>query len=362
MNKNRHLIISGPCSAESREQVLQTAIGLKETGKVDIYRAGLWKPRTRPGTFTGVGEVGISWLQEVTKTTGMKVCTEIALPEHAEKCMKAGINIFWIGARTVSNPFSVQELAECLKGTDSHVYIKNPVNPDLSLWIGGVERFLSCGLENTSAIHRGFYPFEKSSVRNIPKWEVVIEFKSNFPGIKVICDVSHIAGKKEYLYDIAQKALDLNMDGLMIECHINPQSALSDAKQQVTPVGFSDLINSLVFRESISDSIEFRNKLEDLRARVDSIDSQIIELLAARMKLTEKIGTYKKSHNIAILQVKRWNEILGTRLTLAGRNGLSKRFTRAFLNLIHGESINRQTVVFNREKNKKSRNAEAKRD
>jgi chorismate mutase len=349
-DQRSHVIISGPCSAESEEQVFETAKQLKKTGLVQIFRAGLWKPRTRPSSFIGVGEAGIPWLKRVEKELSLPVCTEIALPEHAEFCMKAGLHIFWIGARTVSNPFSVQSLADALKGTSVCVLIKNPLNPDSELWVGAIERMQKAGIKNIAAIHRGFYPFERTTLRNIPKWELAIELKSTFPGIPVICDVSHMAGNKTYLKDIAQKALDLNMDGLMLESHCCPEKALSDAKQQITPGQLQDLVKSLEFRQSYSDNIEFKNHLEQLRAQVDSIDAQVIELLTSRMKLVEKIGMYKKANNIAIVQVRRWNEIMSTSLTRAKKSGLSTTFLSKVLGAIHQESIRKQTVIFKRKK------------
>jgi chorismate mutase len=285
------------------------------------------------------------------------VCTEIALPEHAEQCLKNGINILWIGARTVSNPFSVQELANCLEGTKACVMVKNPLNPDPDLWIGAIERLQKAGIKSIAAIHRGFYPFERTSLRNIPKWELAIELKSTFPEIPVICDVSHIAGNRDYLHDIAQKALDLNMDGLMIESHIEPDKALSDAKQQITPQALNTLLDSLTFRFRTSENIEFTNNLEQLRAQIDSIDAQIVELFASRMKLVERIGYYKQAHNIAIVQVKRWNEISSTMLTQARKRGLSVKFLNSVLHLIHNESIRKQTLIFRKNiKNRKDAN------
>jgi chorismate mutase len=344
--KRSHIIISGPCSAESEAQVVETARQLKETGKVHIFRAGLWKPRTRPSAFTGVGSKGLPWLKRVAKEIKLPVCTEIALPEHIEECLNAGIHIFWIGARTVSNPFSVQELATALEGTQACVMVKNPLNPDPDLWIGAIERMQKAGIKQIAAIHRGFYPFEKTSLRNIPKWELAIDLKINFPEIPVICDVSHISGNREFLADIAQQALDLNMDGLMIESHIDPDKALSDARQQITPAALNKLLQSLTFRYRSGEDLKFKSQLEKYWAQIDSVDAQIVELLATRMKIVENIGDYKKSQNIAIVQVRRWNEIIETRLSHGRKRGLSKKFLSAVLQLIHNEAIRKQTVIF----------------
>lgn len=351
VSPRKHMIISGPCSAETESQVMETARQLKATGRVDLFRAGLWKPRTRPSSFTGVGKEGLPWMKKVMSEIGLPVCTEVALPDHVELCLKNGIYVMWIGARTVSNPFSVQELADALKGTDTYVLIKNPLNPDPELWEGAIERFQKAGIKNIAAIHRGFYPFEKTGLRNIPKWELAIEVKSLFPGIPMICDVSHISGNREHLASIAQKSLDLNMDGLMIESHIDPSKALSDSKQQITPHELDNLLRSLVFRGNVSENLEFADLLGPLRDQVDSIDAQIVELLASRMRVVDRIGAYKKVNNIAIVQVKRWNEIVSSRIGLGRRRGLSANFLSKVLKAIHEESIRKQTLIF-RKKNK----------
>ena len=354
----RPLIISGPCSAESETQVMETARLLKASGQVHLFRAGLWKPRTRPGSFSGVGEEGLPWLQKVTQETGLPVCTEVALPLHVEQCLRHGITTFWIGARTVSNPFSVQELAEALAGTHVCVMIKNPLHPDFDLWTGAIERFQKAGLHNLVAIHRGFYPFEKSGMRNTPKWELAIDMKSRFPELPLICDISHLAGNRTNLQPVAQKALDLEMDGLMIECHINPSLALSDARQQITPEELNNLLHNLTFRDDTTPAPERHQKLEMLRNQVDSIDEQIIDLMSGRMKLIETIGTYKKEHNIAILQVKRWNEIIASRTRQARKGGLSAAFLEKVLKAIHQESIRKQSLIYKKRQDTRDKTQE----
>lgn len=342
----RPLIMSGPCSAESEAQVMETARLLKATGKVHLFRAGLWKPRTRPSAFCGVGKTGLAWMQQVTKETGMPVCTEVALPEHVELCLKYGIRHLWLGARTVSNPFSVQELAAALSGTNACVFVKNPLHPDLDLWKGAVERLQKAGVTQLATIHRGFYPFEKSGLRNIPKWELAIAMKSYFPDLPMICDASHMAGNRSAIAGIAQKALDLDMDGLMLESHIHPEQALSDARQQLHPEDLQNLLESLVFRTDTEHGTLQNSALGLLRDRIDSIDEQIVDLLSNRMKIIEEIGTYKKTHNIAIVQVKRWNEIVGSRKKQARKGGLSAAFLQQVLQAIHQESIRKQTLIF----------------
>jgi chorismate mutase len=345
---NKTVMICGPCSAESREQVLSTAAGIYNINKgIDVFRAGVWKPRTRPSKFQGVGSEALKWLVEAKEQYGFLLTVEVALPSHVEECLKSGIDILWIGARTVSNPFSVQEIVEALKGVEIPVLIKNPINPDINLWAGAIERFCKSGNNKVAAVHRGFYPFERSTTRNIPKWEIPIELKSLFPEISVICDPSHIAGSRKYIKAIAQEALNLNMEGLMIETHINPESALSDAKQQLTPEQLSLLIDNLNFRNQSTDSSDFINNLEALRNQIDSIDYQLIELIGERMKIVENIGKYKKDNNITILQIKRWTNILESRKDLAIKIGISESFIKSILKLIHEESIRVQKEIFN---------------
>ncbi|MDA3779951.1 MAG: chorismate mutase, partial [Bacteroidales bacterium] len=333
------MIIAGPCSAETEEQVLKTATELYKTQKVDVFRAGIWKPRTRPGNFEGVGEKGLVWLDKVKKETNLLVAIEVANPKHVEIALKYNIDMFWIGARTASNPFSMQELANSLKGVDIPILVKNPINPDINLWIGAIERLYNVGIRKLAAVHRGFFPFEKTAMRNIPKWEIPIELKSKFHNLPILCDPSHITGKKDLIKDVSQKALDLNFNGLMIESHCNPKEALSDVAQQLTPKEFNLLIDKLVFRKTISDNNNFLCKLESLREQIDSIDQQMLELFAQRMKIVDKIGEYKCENEVTILQLRRWEKIIETRRN-AGKNlGLSEDFIKKIFQLIHKEAI-----------------------
>jgi chorismate mutase len=343
------LIISGPCSAETEKQVIATAIELAKTNRVNVLRAGIWKPRTRPNTFEGVGEKGLAWLKKAGVETGLPVATEVANAQHVDACLKNGIDILWIGARTTVNPFSVQEIADAVKGVDIPVFVKNPINPDLQLWMGALERINNAGITKIAAIHRGFSSFEKTPFRNAPKWEIAIELKTICPELDIICDPSHIAGNRALLPFIAQKALDLDMNGLMIESHIHPQTALSDASQQITPDALFQMLNELTIRESTSINKEFKSQLESLRTMIDELDEEIIQKMASRMKIAEKIGEYKKENNVTILQVKRWEEIINKRLALAEALGLNDDFTKKLLQLIHKESIRTQTNVMNRE-------------
>lgn len=347
---NKIVMICGPCSAESRDQVLATAEGISGINKnIDIFRAGIWKPRTRPSKFQGVGSEGLKWLREVKEKYGFLLTVEVALPSHVEECLKSGIDILWIGARTVSNPFSVQEIVDSIKGVDIPILIKNPINPDISLWAGAIERFSKAGNKRIAMVHRGFYPFERSATRNIPKWEIPIELRSLFPNISVICDASHISGSRKYILPISQEALNLNMEGLMIETHIKPEMALSDAKQQLTPDQLNTLINSLIFRSISTENAEFQSNLESLRNQIDSIDYQLIEMIGERMKIVENIGKYKKDNNLTILQIKRWTNILESRRELALKIGLSEKFIHTMLKLIHEESIRIQKEIYNNE-------------
>ncbi|NOZ47074.1 MAG: 3-deoxy-7-phosphoheptulonate synthase [Chlorobi bacterium] len=350
------VIISGPCSAESEDQLLQTALAINKIGKIDILRAGIWKPRTRPDNFEGVGYKGLFWLEKVKEQTNLLTTVEVATPAHIEKCLKHNVDILWIGARTTSNPFSVQELAEALKGVDIPVLIKNPLNPDIGLWIGALERIYNAGIKKIAAIHRGFYPFEETSFRNIPKWEIPIELKTKFHKLSILCDPSHISGNTEYIYEIAQRALDLNMDGLMIETHINPKKAKSDASQQLTPDELENLFSKLKYRKSNSENSDFRNHLVQYREQIDSLDAQIIELLAQRMNIVEQIGKYKSQNNVAILQLKRWENILSTRIKHGLKLNLPKQFVKKLLQLIHKESITKQTEIMHKMNGKLSIN------
>jgi chorismate mutase len=341
----RTVIISGPCSAESEEQLTKTASEISKTGKVDILRAGIWKPRTRPDSFEGVGYKGLYWLDKVKEKYNLLTTVEVATPSHIEQCLRHQVDILWIGARTVSNPFSMQELAEALKGIDIPVMVKNPLNPDISLWIGALERIYNAGIKKLAAIHRGFYPFEETTFRNIPKWEIPIELKSRFHKLSIICDPSHISGTTQYIQEIAQRALDLNMDGLMIESHIDPKNALSDASQQLTPSELAALFLKLKYRDPNSEDSDFLGHLVQYREQIDSIDAQMLELLSNRMNIVGKIGEYKSKNNVAILQLERWENIVTTRTSLGAKLGLPGNFIQKLLQLIHKESIIKQTEV-----------------
>ena len=344
---NSPLVISGPCSAESEEQVINTAKEIKALGKVNVLRAGIWKPRTRPGSFEGVGEIGLEWLKSAKKETGMLISTEVANGKHVEKCLEAGVDILWIGARTTVNPFSIQEVADALKGVDIPVMVKNPINPDLELWIGGLERINQAGIKKLGAIHRGFSTLEKTPFRNLPRWELAIELKRRYPNLDIICDPSHISGNRELIPYVCQKAMDLDMSGLMIESHINPMVALSDAAQQVKPSSLDTILTNLNFRKSSSDNLEFDNKLESLRKEIDELDQSILENLSSRMKLSNQIGEYKKKNGVTILQVDRWEEVLNKRISLGEAMKLDKSFIEDIIKLIHKESIRKQNIIMN---------------
>jgi chorismate mutase len=343
--KDSPLVISGPCSAESEDQVMKTAIELSKIPNVKIFRAGIWKPRTRPGLFEGVGVQGLNWLKQVKDQTSLLTAVEVANPEHVEAALKFNVDILWIGARTVVNPFSLQELASSLNGVDIPVMVKNPVNPDMNLWIGALERINMSGIKRIAAIHRGFYFFDKTPYRNAPMWEIPIELKRRVPNLPVICDPSHICGDRSMLLDVAQKALDLEMNGLMIESHYDPDNALTDAQQQITPTDLGKLIDSLVIRTQ-EGNIEFESKLEELRTEIDKIDSELINILSRRMQVVDEIGQYKKDHNITILQLKRWSNIVQNRLRTGIDSGLQKEFLQKLLEIVHIESIQRQTDIY----------------
>lgn len=341
------LIISGPCSAESENQVMETARELAKIPEVKIFRAGIWKPRTRPGSFEGVGVKGLKWLQKVKQETNLLTAVEVASQKHVEEALKHQVDILWIGARTVVNPFSIQELASSVEGVDIPIMIKNPVNPDLSLWIGAIERFHMAGIKRIAAVHRGFYLFDKSPYRNAPMWEIPIELKRQIPGLPIICDPSHIGGERELLPEIAQKALDLEMDGLMLEVHPNPDEALTDPQQQIKPNELSQLLKSLVIRRETGNT-EFQGKLDELRSEIDKIDAELIQILTNRMQLVDEIGNYKKDNNITILQLKRWSNIVKDRLARGVRSGINKDFLQKLLEIVHTESIRRQTDIYNK--------------
>jgi chorismate mutase len=348
MKADRPIIISGPCSAETEEQMVATAKQIAATGKVHALRAGIWKPRTRPGQYEGAGEEGLKWLISAKQETGLPVTTEVANAAHVEACLKAGVDILWVGARTTVNPFSVQEVADALKGVDIPVMVKNPINPDVELWLGAFERLNKAGITKMAAIHRGFSSFEKGPFRNAPMWDLAIELKTRIPELDMICDPSHIAGNRDLISFVSQKALDLDMAGLMIESHINPDAAWSDAKQQVTPAALSKIIDELVVRTQTTDNKTFKDTLSILREQIDQLDDEIMQKLSARMKISEKIGQYKKENNVTILQVNRWEEIIKTRIALCRAMGLNDEFTSDLLKLIHHESIQVQTKVMNK--------------
>lgn len=340
IDSKRPIVIAGPCSAESREQVLSTATALAAKG-VKIFRAGIWKPRTKPGGFEGVGAVGLPWLKEVKQVTGMLTATEVATPYHVFEAIKAGIDILWIGARTVANPFAMQELADALKGTDIPVLVKNPVNPDLELWIGAIERLYRAGITNLGVIHRGFSSYEKKLYRNLPLWHIPIELKRRFPNITVFCDPSHIGGKRELVAPIAQQALDLKFEGLIIESHCNPDCALSDAAQQITPDILDYTLSMLVIRENGQTT----ENINVLRKQIDEIDEQLLTILAKRMRISKEIGIYKKEHNMPILQSGRYNDILENRAQQGQAMNLSADFVTEIMKAIHEESVKVQMEI-----------------
>ena len=343
-NEGRALI-AGPCSAESEEQVLETAQKIAANFPHALYRAGAWKPRTRPNQFEGKGELALEWLSKVKKTTGLKVTTEVAIPRHVEQAIKYGIDVLWIGARTTVNPFLVQELAEALRGVDIPVMIKNPLHPDLQLWIGAIERFSNVGAVKLAAVHRGFYTFEHSEYRNAPRWELVYELKSLFPELPIICDISHIAGTTSLLQMVAQQAVDLNLDGLMVETHRNPSQALSDAQQQVTPDQLFEMISSLRFRYPGFTQEVINTRMAGIRKKIDELDTLLLSNLSHRMDLAREIGELKKEHNVSILQLERWKEVMEQCMNKADEKGLYREFVRNIFIQIHDESIRLQSAI-----------------
>lgn len=342
------LVIAGPCSAETEEQVLGTARQLRSIPEVKVFRAGIWKPRTRPGAFEGVGTIGLKWLQKVKEETGLMTTVEVANPQHVKEALDHGIDILWIGARTVVNPFSVQEIGDALKGLDVPVMVKNPLNPDLKTWLGALERMNQMGIRKLIAVHRGFSFFNRTPYRNAPMWEIPIEIKCLYPELPVIADPSHICGETSLLLPTSQKALDLEMSGLMIETHVDPSKALTDKQQQITPAELKNLLGSLVIRRE-SGSIEFANKLDKLRSEIDKIDEELIDTLYRRMLVVDEIGKYKKENRITILQLKRWNQVIRDRVENGVKLGLSRDFIMKLLEVLHEESIQRQIDVMNRE-------------
>ncbi len=342
VDARRPILIAGPCSAETEEQVMDAAVQLASKG-VKIFRAGIWKPRTKPGGFEGIGAKGLQWLKRVKKETGMYVTTEVATKDHVFEALKAGVDILWIGARTSVNPFAVQEIADTLKGVDIPVLVKNPVNPDLELWIGAFERLYGAGLHRLGAIHRGFSAYDKKIYRNLPLWHIPIELRRRMPELPIFCDPSHIGGKRELIAPLSQQAMDLSFDGLMIETHPNPDSAWSDASQQITPDVLDYVINLLVIRNETQTT----ENLAELRRQIDGIDEQLLELLTKRMRISREIGVYKKEHNMPILQSPRYSEILEKRSDMGETMGLSTEFVREILKEIHEESVRQQMIVMN---------------
>jgi len=344
LNLTHPLVIAGPCSAETEEQVLTIAHQLKNTD-VNFYRAGIWKPRTRPGNFEGIGTLGLKWLQKVKKETGLKTAIEVANRTHVELALAHDIDLLWIGARSTVSPFIVQEIAEALQGTDKIVLVKNPVNPDLALWLGAIERLASANIKKLGAIHRGFSTYEKTKYRNNPEWQIAIDLQTRFPDLPLLNDPSHITGNREMIFDVSQTALDLNFDGLMIETHHNPEKAWSDAEQQVTPETLVQIMKNLKIRKQTDPQAEFVNTLNNLRAQIDVVDNQVMELLGKRMKIADSIGALKKERNVAVLQTKRWSEILNKMVLEGKEKGLSEEFIQKLFKAIHQESISHQEKI-----------------
>ena len=343
----RPLIISGPCSAETEEQVIQTAQRLAATGKVDMLRAGIWKPRTKPGMFEGIGVKGLPWLSQAKKLTGLPTTVEVATGKQVEDALNFDVDVLWIGARTTVNPFSVQEVADALRGVDVPVLIKNPINPDLELWSGAVERVARAGIKQIGLIHRGFSSYGNTEYRNAPMWHLAIEMKRRNPEMLIINDPSHICGRRDILMDVAQKAIDLDFDGLIIESHIDPDKAWSDAKQQVTPERLGEMLDAIVWRKEDIASAEYHAALEKLRQQINHLDDELMQILGQRMKIAEKIGQYKKDNNITILQTNRWNEILERAFQKGEKLNLSKEFITKYFDAVHMESINHQNKIMN---------------
>ena len=348
LKAKRPLIISGPCSAETEEQTLETCRQLAATGLVDVLRAGIWKPRTKPGSFEGVGLKGLAWLAAAKAETGLPTAVEVATTKHVEAALEFGVDILWIGARTTVSPFSVQEIADALKGTNTPVLVKNPMNPDIDLWAGAVVRLQNAGLDNVGLIHRGFSYFGHSQYRNSPMRHLVIEMRSRFPELTMICDPSHICGNRTYLQEVSQTAADLRFDGLIVESHICPDKAWSDASQQLVPDDLAKLVRGVNWRQDTTNDPEFVNALNNLRQQIDQIDSELFDLLSRRMRVAEKIGEIKRDNNVAILQGGRWNSIVDKVVTQARELNLSEEFLKTVLEAIHIESISRQNSIMNR--------------
>ncbi len=340
----RPMCIAGPCSAETEEQVMETARGLSEFG-IHVFRAGIWKPRTHPGSFEGVGVTGLKWLNKVKETYGMKVCTEVATEKHVRECINYGVDIIWIGARTSTNPFLMQEIADALSGTDIPVLVKNPVNPDLDLWVGALERLNRAGIRKLGVVHRGFSTSASIPYRNDPGWKIAIELRTRYPQMAFFADPSHMAGDRRYLQELSQRAMDLGLDGLMVESHCNPSCAWSDARQQLTPQDLRTLLERLVIRENSSEDKNYRDGIDTLRARIDVIDEQLLTLLQERMEVSRSIGRYKKEHNVAILQAVRWEQILSDMVKRADAMDISREAVLAIMTAIHDESVRVQNKI-----------------
>ena len=345
----RPLIISGPCSAETEEQLVATAQRLAKTGKVDMLRAGIWKPRTKPGMFEGIGAKGLPWLQQAKKLTGLPTTVEVATGKQVEDALTFDVDVLWVGARTTVNPFSVQEVADALRGVNVPVLIKNPINPDLELWQGAVERISRAGIKEIGLIHRGFSSYGNTEFRNAPMWHLALEMKRRMPGMLMVNDPSHICGRRDILQSTAQKAIDLDFDGLMIESHIDPDNAWSDAKQQITPERLAEMLEAISWRNENVPSPSFHAALDKLREQINHIDDELMQLISQRMSIAEKIGEYKKNNNVTIFQQGRWNEVLEKALGKASKVGLSEEFITRYMDAIHMESINRQNKIMNNE-------------
>ena len=344
-NLTHPFVIAGPCSAETEDQVLKIAHELKDSD-VSVFRAGIWKPRTRPGGFEGVGEIGLKWLQKAKAETGLLMGTEVATAAHCKLALEHDIVVLWVGARTTANPFAVQEIADTLAGTNKIVLIKNPVNPDMALWLGGVERLYAAGIKNLGVIHRGFSTYEKTKYRNIPEWQIAIELQNKFPDLPLIIDPSHITGNRDMILEVTQEALDLNYDGMIIETHIDPDNAWSDAAQQVTPDALKQILKDLKIRK-VSGYNDFDQKMTKLRANIDVLDANLLDLLGKRMKVADEIGQVKKENNVAVLQSNRWNEIQARMIAEGAKKGLSGEFITKLFKDIHQESIEHQEKILN---------------
>lgn len=346
---NNPLLVAGPCSLETEEQAMDTARQLAKDPRVFVYRGGVWKPRTRPGSFEGIGQEGLEWLKQVKQETGLRVGTEVANAQHTEAALKAGLDVLWIGARSTASPFVVQEIADVLQGTDAVVMVKNPVNPDVQLWMGAFERLNRVGITKLVGIHRGFTPFRETKYRNYPNWQTFIELRQLMPQLPVICDPSHIAGKREYLQEVSQKAFDLGMDGLMIESHRDPSCALSDAGQQLTPTDLFAMLDKLIIRNEKVDNVQFENQLDMLRSRIDALDAELLTILANRVQIAKEIGKYKRENNVTALQMNRWTELMKNRVAVGERLELNKTFVQILFQLIHEDSVRMQTEIMDNE-------------